>query len=405
MIKKILKKVMCPEQKDEFYQREAENGDSGFILYDMTIVADWMKADYMTGIGRVSIQLFKELSELATVIPVRVEGKRNTIILRVLSPVDYSDTNKIIEPKEGDIFFMPELQIRGVQIKRNHPYVGILREKGVKNFAVIHDILPLRMPQYFERATGRNFAGYVREIADNYDGILAVSECVGKDIAEYYTENQIHPSPSIKIGFFHNGYDGVKELSQNPSDEIQHFFDTEKNVYLMVGTIEPRKGHEIIFDVFQNLWSRGFEGKLCIIGRPGWNTEKFVNRLHQYSDYGKNVRHFNQASDADVKYAYQNADCLIQASAGEGFGLPLVEAGNYKIPILCSDIPVFHEVAGDAVTYFDRKDSKSIEDCILNFENEEEHKDSSDVQKSSWKNSAKKIYNMMIKDEGWIAEI
>lgn len=372
------------------------------IIYDMTVVSEWMQNSYITGIGRVSTQLLAAFAKRIPVVPVTIQKGPNGIICNRISLDTYKATNQTVELRPDDVLFMPELQLRGVQVKEDHPYIGELRAMGVKNYAVIHDILPLRMPEYFESATGAQFDGYVREIIENYDGILTVSQCVSEDVMQYCEEQNIICKHPVKIGFFHNGHDFSKNTNENPSFEVQEFFKTEKNVYLMVGTVEPRKGHEIIFNTFKKMWSEGFDGKLCIIGHVGWNMQGFIQKLKDDSEFGMKLQYFDHASDADVAFAYRNAASLIQASAGEGFGLPLIEASDYHIPVLCSDIPVFHEVGQDAVNYFDRNDMNSIIDCIQRFEKGEDIKDSSLIKKTSWKESADKIYRMIIDDEGWI---
>ena len=111
------------------------------ILYDFTVVSEWMKANYRTGIGRVSSQLFKAVSRNEYVVPVVWECvKGQGYVLHEISTKDWS-TGERVKLRESDIYFMPELQLRGIQVEKNHPYAGELREKGIKCYAVIFDIL------------------------------------------------------------------------------------------------------------------------------------------------------------------------------------------------------------------------------------------------------------------------
>ena len=57
-------------------------------------------------------------------------------------------------------------------------------------------------------------------------------------------------------------------------------------------------------------------------------------------------------SDSELSEIYRNSHCLIAASYCEGFGLPLIEASLFEIPIIARDIPVFKEIASDSATYF-----------------------------------------------------
>ncbi|MPM15127.1 hypothetical protein SDC9_61493 [bioreactor metagenome] len=51
---------------------------------------------------------------------------------------------------------------------------------------------------------------------------------------------------------------------------------------------------------------------------------------------------------------------MIAASYAEGFGLPLIEAAHFNLPIISRNIPVFREVAGDHAFYFDAKNGDEL---------------------------------------------
>ena len=73
-------------------------------------------------------------------------------------------------------------------------------------------------------------------------------------------------------------------------------------------------------------------------------------------------------SDNERASLYQHASLFVLPSIYEGFGMPLLEAMHYSVPVIASDIPVFHEVAGDAAVYVDQNSpaaiSKAIEQVI-----------------------------------------
>ena len=173
----------------------------------------------------------------------------------------------------------------------------------------------------------------------------------------------------------------------------------------MIGTIEPRKGHEIVLKAFDKLWRDGSNNKLCIIGHIGWNMDEFITSMKRHPQMGNKLAFFEGASDGEVRYAYENAAALIQASAGEGFGLPLIEASNYNVPIICSELEVFHEVAGDNANYFDRNDSEALVQAIKKFEDGEGVYESKGIEKISWKSAADRVYSMIINDSEWYSEI
>lgn len=379
------------------------------ILFDVTVVRDWAKNNYVTGIGRVCLRLYDELSRMADVMAVSKDTVGKKLVFRAVDMDTYEIKKDIVEITSGDIYFMPELQLRGIQIPRNYPRVGQLQAAGVKTYAVIHDILPVNMPQYFQKKTAEAFPGYIEEILTDYDGILAVSKSAADSWIEYCKKRQNMASEKyFKIGFFHNGVDNVlvKEAQHNIASEVKTFFDGQ--TFLMVGTVEPRKGYEIVLKVFEELWDKDFAGKLCVIGHIGWNMQSLVKGMKNHAESGNKLLFIEAASDAVLSYAYQHAAALIQASAGEGFGLPLIEAGAYGLPVICSDIPVFHEVAGEYALYFDRSYPTGLQKILLHFSQDSDNgliPDSRKIKSATWNESACSIANKMLADADWYKEI
>jgi len=178
----------------------------------------------------------------------------------------------------------------------------------------------------------------------------------------------------------------------------------------MVGTVEPRKGHEIVLKVLEELW--GDENSpisLCMIGKVGWDMDGFIKHIKSHPESGNRLLFIENAPDFYLQFAYTCSSALIQASAGEGFGLPIIEAGQFGLPVICSDIPVFREIAGDNVTYFDRNDGESLKTCINDFINNRENGDfpnSSKIKMLTWEQSASCLYDLVTdKHAGWYAQI
>lgn len=379
------------------------------VFYDVTIVHEWAKNNYITGIGRVSLRLYSELKRIANVIPVCTEEIDGKFVFHPVNMDTYEVLETAVDLLSGDIYFMPEFQVRGVQIPADYPHPQQLREQGIKTYAVVYDILPLQYPQYFEKKTAKEFHNYLNDILSDYDGILTDSKAVSDDIIEYIKEgHSIQLHHPVKLGYFHNGVDPRREWKENSvvAQSISDFFASE--VFLMVGTVEPRKGHEVVLKVFEKLWSEEFQGKLCIIGHVGWNMGKFVGVIKEHKQYGDKLLFLEGASDDVLQYAYKNATALIQASAGEGFGLPLIEAGSYGLPVICSDIPVFHEVAGENAIYFDRSHPETLEKIISEYNDMLERglvPDSNQIQSVSWRECARRVANVMLGDASWYREL
>lgn len=371
------------------------------LLFDVTVVHEWMKAGYMTGIARVSNELYQKLSENMQVIPVMVEMCEGKLQCNEISMKHYDVIHNNIELRRNDIFLMPEIQLRGIHVPQKHPHAYELQKKGIQTYAIIYDILPLKMPQYFEQKTSRAFGPYIKEIVQNYNGIICDSRCVADDVIAYCKQQGISAKKKVNVGYFHLGQDTFCQWDgESVSDVIRNFFEDEEEVYLMLGTVEPRKGHALVLDAFEMMWKNGSELKLCIVGHVGWNMDAFIKRMQSHPEKGRKFAFFEAVKDSEVAYVYQHAKCLIQASAGEGFGLPLIEASKYNLPVLCSNIEVFHEVADENVNYFERTTDDLIKK-IYDFENGQAVYESRGMSGCSWTQAAEKVYQMIVKGQGW----
>lgn len=402
----IAKELIMLENHSEKIVKEFKHR----ILYDVTVVEEWLKAGYTTGIARVSNELFRGLKERAYIVPIVVHQKSGRAVVDIVEWDTWRRIEEDIELKKNDIYVMPELQLRGIQVDKNHPTKDIFRSNGIKCYAMIYDILPLRMPQFFEDKTSAAFGPYIKEIVHDYDGILCDSKWVDEDIIAYCHENKIIPHEhDVKIGFFHLGPNSFeKKKVQAINNAIVQFMQDKNLVFIMVGTIEPRKGYEMVLETFEKMWDEGFESKLCLVGHVGWNMMPFVDYVKKHVENGNRLAFFEAVNDTELEYIYNNADALIQASYGEGFGLPLIEAGHYKVPILCSDIEVFHEVAGEHAMYFKTGDTKSLQDKIWEFIKLKENgnaPDSSVIDYVSWEETAEKVYDMICNDKQWYSNI
>ncbi len=378
------------------------------ILYDVTVVKEWIKSNYSTGIGRVSKELYQALSKICQVILVTVCSENNKFVCYIVDRQKLETTQTKITFHKNDIFFMPEIQLRGVQVSYKHPYARVLKEKGIRCYAVLYDILPIQFPEYFEKKTVKSYKPYVEELLNNYNGILSDSKSVSDELLEYnQSREKKGVKEKVKIGYFHLGQNSfsVKNTTY-VRKEIEEFFQLSEDVFFMLGTIEPRKGHSFILKAFEKMWKEGKDISLCMMGNIGWNRKEFIEKLKKHPEQKKRLLFIEAATDDEVQYAYKNTTALIQASAGEGFGLPLIEASQYGVPILCSNIPVFHEVAGSHAIYFNRKEENidSVIQAVEEFFRLREIgklPDSSCINKVTWEDAAQKVYQMIVEDINW----
>ena len=128
-------------------------------------------------------------------------------------------------------------------------------------------------------------------------------------------------------------------------------------------------------------------------------VDELVDRMRNHPELGKRLFWLDSISDEYLKKVYAASTCLIVASEGEGFGLPLIEASCHKLPILARDIPVFREVAGDHASYFRGMEAKDMADAIhqwLESLKNGEAPSSEGMPYLTWKESARQLMETIL---------
>ena len=257
-----------------------------------------------------------------------------------------------IQVSPGDIFL--GLDYAAVNTLKEQGHLSKLRAAGIKVFFVVYDLLPIQFPNYFPPSTEQFHVRWLRALTQ-FDGAICISKAVADDYEAWIAENRITVSDTFKATYFHLGADLNNSSPSKglPVDSEQMLATLhQRPTFLMVGTLEPRKGYRQILEAFTLLWQMNQDVNLLIVGKNGWNVSEIAAMIGDHPELNKKLFWLKGISDEYLEKIYAASTCLIAASEGEGFGLPLIESAQYGIPLLLRDIPVFREVAGDAAFYF-----------------------------------------------------
>lgn len=238
-----------------------------------------------------------------------------------------------------------------------------LRDEGVGIHFFVYDLLPIQMPEFFPPGQF-GFAEWLHTLARVADGAMCISRAVADSLATWVGISGPARLRAMRIDWFHLGADIESSIPttgfpDNAEKILARIYKTPS--FLMVGTIEPRKGHLQTLQAFTQLWKDGVDVNLVIVGREGWagvpeemrrTIPDIVAQLRSHPELGKRLLWLEGISDAYLEKIYAASTCLIAASEGEGFGLPLIEAAQKNIPVIARDIPVFREVAANHAYYF-----------------------------------------------------
>lgn len=269
-----------------------------------------------------------------------------------------------IDVKPGDIFIGIDLQ-HHVVLHQTDVY-QTLRNNGVEVYFIVYDLLPVLMPEKFPDGAEVIHDQWLIAISRAADGLICISRAVADELVEWLSEHGVTRRHPLKIGWFHLGADVMQSIptkgghcASNSDDQLG-----QAPTFLMVGTLEPRKGHAQTLAAFEKLWADGYDINLIIVGKQGWNVEKLVKSIKASDEFGKRLLWLSSVSDDYLETLYGKADCLVAASEGEGFGLPLVEAAQHGLQIFARALPVFREVAGDSASYFHGLDAASMSHAL-----------------------------------------
>jgi len=349
------------------------NNSKKQLLVDISELA---QRDAKTGIQRVVRSVLKELlqnpPENFSVQPVYATketsyryARRYTAALMNLPKSDIVED--FVEVFPGDIFL--GLDYQADIIPKWSDFFIDLRHRGIKTIFLVYDLLPYRHREWFCNSSYPAFVNWLQTIAQS-DGILCISKATASDFIKWLDTVLPNRRRPLTIGWSHIGAD----ITQNRSTTgLPYHWKRQLDVIssspfiLMVGTIEPRKGHAQTLAAFELLWKQGINVNLVIVGKDGWKVETIKKKLTRHKELDKKLFWLQGINDASLLNLYETATGVLMASEGEGFGLPLIEAAQYGRPILARDLEVFREVAGNYATYFSGNTPEELAHAISSW--------------------------------------
>lgn len=339
-------------------------------------VSELAKGDARSGIQRVVRNLLRELllspPPGIQVRPIRFDGQRYWYANQLsahLATEQFGSVDEIADIFQGDIYLCLDLLMHlGPDLYDAHTQLAV---RGVSLNYILYDLLPLQHPHWWTDVIGPNFRSWVTELSKRADRMICISKAVADELADWWQE---HPpevllrEPSIR--HFHLGADllnSAPSLGMPPDAPALLKQINSRITFLMVGTVEPRKGHDQTLAAFESLWAQGHDVGLVIVGKKGWKVDDLASRLDNHPESGQRLTWLAGVSDEFLEEIYSACDCLVMASLGEGFGLPLIEAAQHHLPIISRDLPVLREIAGPHAHYFEGLQPDNLATAILQW--------------------------------------
>ncbi len=265
--------------------------------------------------------------------------------------------------QKEDIFLDFDSVWNNFEERRHHIYRR-LKKGNVLIVTMVYDVLPVLFPHFFREDTLIHYLIYLSAVLSYTDVILVNSEATRKALNRITDDigcprKEIHVIP-LGANFSSPAvYDMQNQISTNLRKAV------EKPFLMMLGTIEPRKNHAFVLDAYDK-GLKDLPVNLVFAGREGWNVSETMDRIRTHPDLNERIFFIEKPTDEEVDYLYKKTWGIIFASAGEGFGLPVLEALNHGKFVFASDIEVLREIGGECCFYFNPGDELSLIEQVAN---------------------------------------
>lgn len=265
-----------------------------------------------------------------------------------------------IEP--GSVFFDID-SVWNSRMRRSY-VLPLLKDHGVKIAVQVYDVIPITDPQYCHQNTIFFFMDYLGAFLQ-YADIIITSADTTKDALNDLSDKLGLPHKEIVVVPLGSDFK-KKENSDEKVDEDVKKTVGKRKYALIIGTIEPRKNHEILLKAFDKAL---FDRDMCLVfaGRFGWNIDELKKKIENHPQLGKKFFHFTGANDATIDYLYKNAFVTLFPTFNEGFGLPIIESIERRTPVVASDRRVLREVGTDFCEYFDPNNEDELIQIIEGY--------------------------------------
>jgi glycosyltransferase involved in cell wall biosynthesis len=258
-----------------------------------------------------------------------------------------------IRMSEGDTLLVPEVFDN---LQRLKYFLEMPMPELARCRFIVYDLLPLTHPQYFA-------PGAIVGVSQYYRVLRAASCCgfISEDTrSDYYSRlKRISARGGVVLPL---GCDSLGPRAESAAPNRPPTFS-------VLGTIEPRKNHQLILEAFEPLL-RQIDGlRLSFIGQLGWVDSEFAQRLRALTaDKSSGFEFHSVSGDDAIRNCIEQSRATIYVSAAEGYGLPPVESLWLGTPVIASTtIPSLKRLGPAGVHFVEPLNAVNLRRAVLAF--------------------------------------
>lgn len=297
--------------------------------------------------------------------------------------------------------FVLPFQVRKYKLDLLHSlgYVQPLR-LPCKSIVTIHDLNFYAFGHLMSPMRREALRYFVTQSARNADHIITVSQ---------FSKNQIVEILGIPEEKVTVTYNAVKQKAHKvqPFEIVAKQYGIHRPYILALGGFSPHKNIVSLIKAFAILTQRGFRDLQLVVAGHLPRDRRLLDLFLEDYILRKTLIFTGYVPDDTLASLYTYAEVFVFPSLYEGFGIPVLEAFSYEVPVACSNVAALPEIAGDAACYFDPTNVEEMAEIISLLLYSEElrrtlvKKGKERVAQFTWENTAKKtleVYRQVVEN-------
>jgi glycosyltransferase involved in cell wall biosynthesis len=228
-------------------------------------------------------------------------------------------------------------------------------KRGRSLVVTVHDTVPWTHPETLTRHGAAWHRKVISRLTHRADAIVVPTAAVAADLAE-------HSPGSARVQVIGHGVPDSIAVLPADADAIAARLDLPPRYVLAVGTLEPRKGIDVLIEAMG--LPDAPDLPLLIVGPPGWGDVDVQRLAGEHHRSPEQVRSLGWVTDEELAAVLHRAAVFAAPSLAEGFGLPLLEAMAAGVPTVHSDAPALVEVAGGTGVIAPRGNAVALADAL-----------------------------------------
>lgn len=239
-------------------------------------------------------------------------------------------------------------------------WAGLKQRLNARLALYLHDLIPYHHPEFARAGEDRRHLARLETMVRTADVVLTNSQVTAREF-KAFCHTISEPAPPVRVLPL-----GIAPLFMNLTTTSHN---ESVPWFIMIGTIEPRKNHNLLLALWRRLHAQLGDKtpKLILVGRRGWETESTERILDRCQALKECVVELPSLSDPQLAELLRRSNALLFPSFVEGYGLPIAEALAVGVPVICSEIPAFREVGGDIPHFIDPLDGPRWMEAILDY--------------------------------------